>query len=83
MTEQRALKRALSGELTLPIYVRFSDLAAGIAGSWTQLLRMIEFEDFPPGVLLSANIRAWRLNEVESWLAGRPTARKAMPERAG
>jgi predicted DNA-binding transcriptional regulator AlpA len=68
------------GKRTLPIYVRFHDLtAAGIVGSWTQLLRMIEGESFPPGVLLSANIRAWRIDEIEHWLSTRPTARKMVP----
>jgi predicted DNA-binding transcriptional regulator AlpA len=67
--------------MTLPTYIRFSDLkSAGIAGSWTQVLRMIEVENFPTGVMLSANIRAWRLDEIENWLAGRPTGRKLMPE---
>jgi hypothetical protein len=68
------------GKRTLPIYVRFHDLtAAGIVGSWTQLLRMVAGEDFPPGVMLSANVRAWRIDEVEHWLATRPTARKVPP----
>jgi hypothetical protein len=28
---------------------------------------------FPSGLLLGANSRAWRLAEVEQWLADRPT----------
>jgi predicted DNA-binding transcriptional regulator AlpA len=63
--------------LVLPQYVRFKDLRqAGIVTSWPQVLRMIGDEGFPPGVRLSANIRAWRLDEVQGWLAGRPTERK-------
>jgi hypothetical protein len=62
-----------------PILVRFDDLAAaGFVGSWTQLLRMIADEGFPAGTLLSANVRAWRLDELEAWLESRPSARKAV-----
>jgi predicted DNA-binding transcriptional regulator AlpA len=64
----------------LPSHVRFRHLEhAGIVNSWTQLLRMIEHEGFPQGLMLSANVRVWRLDEVEAWLASRPTARKAPP----
>lgn len=67
----------------LPVYVRYAHLeAAGIVGSWTQLLRMIDEEDFPVGVLLSANVRAWRLDTITEWLEARPTARKNMPSNA-
>jgi predicted DNA-binding transcriptional regulator AlpA len=64
----------------LPVYVRYCDLqAAGIAGSWEQLYRLIDQQSFPPGVMLSANTRAWRLDEVEQWLASRPIQRKKVP----
>jgi predicted DNA-binding transcriptional regulator AlpA len=67
----------------LPVYVRFADLQeAGVATSWQQLLRMIDGEDFPAGVRLSANTRAWRLDDVENWLKTRPTERKVMPASA-
>jgi hypothetical protein len=66
-----------------PVFVRYDDLvAAGFVGSWTQLLRMIDDEGFPAGTLLSANVRAWRLDEVEVWLAERPSARKSVPPDA-
>jgi len=68
------------GAQRLPVFVRYRDLlAAGIVGSWTQLERLIQEHGFPCGVMLSANIRAWRLDQVESWLDGRPTERKAVP----
>jgi hypothetical protein len=64
----------------LPTYVRYADLvAANIVGNWTQLLRLIELEGFPTGVMLSPNTRAWGLDDVRAWLATRPTARKVMP----
>jgi hypothetical protein len=67
----------------LPVYVRYAHLeAAGIVGSWTQLLRMIAEEDFPVGVLLSANVRAWRLDTITKWLEARPTVRKPVPPDA-
>jgi predicted DNA-binding transcriptional regulator AlpA len=63
----------------LPVYVRFKDLQqAGIVTSWPQVLRMIDDEGFPPGVRLSANIRAWRLDEVQAWLDRRPSERKSV-----
>jgi hypothetical protein len=67
----------------LPIYVRYADLVtANIVGSWTQLLRLIDCEGFPTGVMLSANVRAWPLDLVEAWLEARPTARKVIPPDA-
>src|SRR5262245_60234744 len=70
------------GPRRLPVYVRFHDIqAAGIAGSWTQLNRLIDEEGFPVGCMLSPNIRAWKLAEVEAWLATRPTERKSVPDR--
>jgi predicted DNA-binding transcriptional regulator AlpA len=44
-------------------------------------LRLIDEEGFPPGAMLGRNTRAWALDEVEAWLAARPTARKAVPRR--
>jgi len=35
---------------------------------------MQEYESFPTGFLLGPNSRAWRVADVEQWLAGRPTA---------
>jgi predicted DNA-binding transcriptional regulator AlpA len=65
---------------SLPIFVRYADLvSSNIVRSWTQLLRMIDHENFPVGQMLSPNIRVWRLDEIEAWLAGRPTARKVPP----
>jgi hypothetical protein len=40
---------------------------------------MIDGGGFPPGMMLSPNIRAWRLDEIELWLSSRPTARKVSP----
>jgi predicted DNA-binding transcriptional regulator AlpA len=65
-----------------PVFVRFKDLvAANIATSWPQLSRMIIAEGFPTGVMLARNTRAWRLDEVEAWLAARPRARKVVNPR--
>ena len=67
----------------LPVYVRYADLvAAGIVANWTTLLRLIDAEDFPAGTMIGANTRAWRVDEVEAWLASRPSARKIMPPGA-
>jgi hypothetical protein len=58
-------------------FMRFSDLkAAKVVNTWQQLRRMVENYDFPEGVLLSPNVRAWRRDEVEDWLKNRPVERK-------
>lgn len=67
----------------LPTFVRYSDLvAAGIVSNWTTLLRLIDDEGFPIGTMIGPNSRAWRLDEVEAWLASRPSARKVVPPDA-
>jgi hypothetical protein len=66
----------------LPHYVRFRDLrTAGVVENWETLGRLIEDYGFPAGVLLSPNIRAWDVKDVQDWLAKRPTARKIVPVR--
>ena len=67
----------------LPTFVRYRDLvASGIVANWTTLLRLIDVEGFPAGTMIGANTRAWRVDEIERWLASRPTAKKVMPEGA-
>jgi Prophage CP4-57 regulatory protein (AlpA)/AT hook motif len=64
----------------LPVYVRYKNLvAANIVQNWPALIRLIEQEQFPEGVWLGRNTRAWRLGDIEAWLASRPTARKILP----
>jgi hypothetical protein len=66
----------------LPVYIRFADLVAShIVSNWVQLGRLIDHEGFPEGVLLGPNTRAWKLDEVQAWLATRPTARKIPPPK--
>jgi hypothetical protein len=66
--------------LLLPLHCRFADLdAAGIVHNWPTLLRMVDEEDFPPGKMISRNVRAWEVDEVRHWLGTRPTARKVVP----
>ena len=63
-------------------FVRSRDLKArGIVNNWAQLDNLIEKYDFPPGRMLSPNTRAWdEEEEVEPWLASRPT--EGPPPRA-
>jgi hypothetical protein len=66
----------------LPSLNRFRDLrAAGVVDNWQQLNRMITYEGFPPGRLLSPNVRTWTTEEINEWYASRPTARKVIPPR--
>jgi hypothetical protein len=66
----------------LPHFVRYRDLhAAGIVASWQQLFNLIDDYGFPSGVLISPNTRVWNIADVEQWLAGRPSERKAIAPR--
>jgi predicted DNA-binding transcriptional regulator AlpA len=68
----------------LPVYLRYPDLvAAGLVNSWMAVNRLVDAEGFPPGVRLSANVRAWRRDEVEAWLAARPSSKKPVPKELG
>jgi predicted DNA-binding transcriptional regulator AlpA len=52
--------------------LRFSDLKArGICQNWPTLKRWILTENFPPGIRLGPNTRAWKEDEIEKWLAAR------------
>jgi hypothetical protein len=65
------------GDTRLTTFVRFHDLVdANIVRNWPTLLRLIDTQGFPVGVMIGANVRAWPLADVEAWLAARPTARK-------
>ena len=67
--------RAADDDVTkLPVLCRYRD-------HWPQLQRMIDELGFPPGLLLSSNIRTWQVSEIRRWLAARPTARKIAPRR--
>jgi predicted DNA-binding transcriptional regulator AlpA len=69
-------------EPPLPRHVRFRHIrAAGIADSYTALDRLVRDHGFPVGRLISPNVRAWTVEEIEGWLATRPTARKPGPTR--
>jgi predicted DNA-binding transcriptional regulator AlpA len=58
----------------LTTYVRFRELvAAGIIRNWPTLRRLIREQQFPAGKMIGPNTRAWPVNEIESWLATRPT----------
>lgn len=66
----------------LPVYVRLRHLIkAGICGNLMHLQRMIDCEGFPVGTKLSRNVRAWRIDEVQAWLASRSSERKPAPRR--
>jgi predicted DNA-binding transcriptional regulator AlpA len=63
-------------------FLRFADLkAAGIINSWPMLRRRIERQGFPEGRMLGPNTRVWSEEEIELWLASRPTAKKPDPRK--
>lgn len=58
-------------------WIRYNDLVAkGIVNSRMTLKRLIDSQDFPPGLLITPNARAWNETEVDAWIAGRPAGRK-------
>jgi len=57
----------------MTVLLRFADLKAnGICNSWPQLKRLQQLHGFPLGRMLSPNIRAWTLAEIDAWLTSRP-----------
>jgi predicted DNA-binding transcriptional regulator AlpA len=70
-------------EPTVQRRIRFRDLKArGISDSYAQLDRQIKLYSFPPGRMLSPNIRSWTEQEVATWIETRPSDRKTMPPTA-
>ena len=54
--------------------LRFKDLQArGIINNWPMLKRRIERDNFPCGVMVGPNQRAWIESEVDAWIKSRPT----------
>jgi predicted DNA-binding transcriptional regulator AlpA len=57
--------------------LRYADLIAlGIVKNRTTLANWIHERGFPPGQLTGPNVRTWGENDVQEWLASRPTAPK-------
>jgi predicted DNA-binding transcriptional regulator AlpA len=54
----------------------------GVVNSRMTLWRMIRDQGFPPGTLISPNVRAWTDDEVDAWLAARPVAKKTSIQAA-
>jgi hypothetical protein len=80
--DEREQQRQEAEATPLPRFVRYRHLQdAGIIDSWQTLCRLIDEHGFPPGIFLSPNVRAWNVDEVERWLAGRPSQRKPVPSR--
>jgi predicted DNA-binding transcriptional regulator AlpA len=59
------------------VLLRFADLKErGIVNTRQTLLDWIKRYGFPPGRWLAPNTRAWTEEEIEAWLANRPSAAK-------
>lgn len=57
----------------MTVVLRFADLRErGIVKSWPQLKRMQEDHGFPPGRMLSPNVRIWTEDEIEKFIDLRP-----------
>lgn len=58
----------------MTVLKRYRQLKAdGVVDSWAQLKRLQRLHDFPLGRMLSPNIRVWTTEEVDKWIAERPT----------
>ncbi len=58
-------------------YLRYPDLVERqIVNNRTTLQRWIHNYDFPTGILLGPNSRAWSADQVEAWLAARVVERE-------
>ena len=63
--------------------IRYNDLVAkGVVNSRMTLKRLIDTQDFPTGRLITPNSRAWDEEQVDAWIAARPTARKTEAAKA-
>lgn len=61
------------------VFVSYSDLRThGIPYTRVHLNRLMRKGEFPTSVRLSANRIAWRLSELDEWMAGRPRAREVV-----
>jgi predicted DNA-binding transcriptional regulator AlpA len=61
--------------------LRFAHLLAlGIVNNRVTLRNWIRNLGFPPGQLTGPNSRSWAEDEIEAWLAARPTAPKPPPK---
>ena len=57
----------------MTVLLRFADLRErGIVNSWPQLKRLQDLHGFPPGRMLSPNVRAWAESEIDKWFELRP-----------
>jgi prophage regulatory protein len=55
--------------------IRFTDVAAAVALSKTELYRRIRRGEFPQPVRIGARAVAWRESDLREWLDTRPAAR--------
>ena len=62
--------------------LRFNELRArGIVTNWPSLRRLVERHGFPPGYRLGSQLRAWREDEVETWIDSRRVPAGGPPSR--
>jgi hypothetical protein len=60
----------------LGLFLQFADLkSANLIVSYCGLTTLIKHHGFPPGRYLGRSTRVWTVEEVQRWLAGRPTTR--------
>jgi hypothetical protein len=57
------------------VWLRYADLKdRRIVNSWAQLSSLVKNQGFPTGRLLGPQTRVWGDDEIDGWLAARPTA---------
>lgn len=63
--------------------LRYTDLVErGVVRSRMTLWRLIKEFNFPAGKLITPNARAWDEEEVNAWIASRPSAPKTSTRKS-
>jgi hypothetical protein len=66
----------------VPNFLRFKDLQAkGIVTTWQGLRHLQLNQGFPLGLLLGPSSRVWSADEINEWLASRPTEQSPQTQR--
>lgn len=62
-----------------PLVYRLGDLVRILSLSKTTIYDLIQRQDFPSPVRLTARTVGWRAQEVTAWLEARPNSRNRQP----
>ena len=73
---EKTRKKNPAEKLCDKLWLSFNDMKTlGIVTNWQSLRHWQQHHGFPTGRLFAANSRRWSREEIDAWLASRPTAR--------